>query len=109
MQAALQAIVQPRRREILRLVKDRELTSGAIASHFEVTGPAVSQHLTVLREAGLVTERREGTRRIYRARLEGFAGLRAFLEEFWDERLDALRLEVEADERRRRGKWQPGS
>jgi DNA-binding transcriptional ArsR family regulator len=107
MQAALQAIVEPRRREILRLIKDHEMTSGTIASHFEVTRPAVSQHLTVLRKAGLVTERREGTKRIYRARLEGFAGLRAFLEEFWDERLDALRLEAEADERRRRGDRQP--
>ena len=103
MQAAIQAIAQPRRREILRLVKDQEMTSGAIASHFDVTGPAVSQHLTVLRNAGLVTERREGTRRIYRARLEGLAGLRAFLEEFWDERLDALKLEAETAERRRRG------
>ena len=103
MQAALQAIAQPRRREILRLIKDREMTSGTIASHFDVTGPAVSQHLTVLREAGLVTERREGTKRIYRARVEGLAGLRAFLEEFWDERLDALKVEAEAAERRRRG------
>ncbi len=103
MQAALQAIAQPRRREILRLIKDRELTSGAIASHFDVTGPAVSQHLAVLREAGLVTERREGTKRIYRARPEGLAGLRAFLEEFWDERLDALRVAAEAEERGRRG------
>lgn len=103
MQTAIQAIAQPRRREILRLVKDQEMTSGAIASHFDVTGPAVSQHLTVLRNAGLVTERREGTRRIYRARLEGLAGLRAFLEEFWDERLDALKVEAEAAERRRRG------
>jgi DNA-binding transcriptional ArsR family regulator len=108
-QTALEAIVQPRRREILRLIKDHEMTSGTIASHFEVTRPAVSQHLTVLRKAGLVTERREGTKRIYRARLEGFAGLRAFLEEFWDERLDALRLEAEADERRRRGDRQPES
>jgi DNA-binding transcriptional ArsR family regulator len=106
MQAALQAIVEPRRREILRLIKDREMTSGTIASHFEVTGPAVSQHLTVLRNAGLVSERREGTRRIYRARLEALAGLRAFLDEFWDERLDGLKLEAEADERRRRGSRQ---
>jgi DNA-binding transcriptional ArsR family regulator len=109
MQAALAAIAQPRRREILRLIKDQEMTSGAIASHFEVTGPAVSQHLRVLRKAGLVTERREGTKRIYRARLEGLAGLRAFLQEFWDERLDALKLEAEADERRRRGDRQRGS
>lgn len=79
------------------------MTSGTIASHFDVSGPAVSQHLTVLRNAGLVTERREGTKRIYRARLEGLAGLRTFLEEFWDERLDTLKLEAEAEERRLRG------
>src|SRR5918992_1988453 len=103
MQAALQALVEPRRRQILRLVKDQEMTSGTIASHFDVTGPAISQHLRALHQAGLVTTRREGTRRIYRARLEGLAPLRAFLEEFWDERLDALKLEAEAAERRRRG------
>ena len=103
MQTALQALVEPRRREILRLVKDQEMTSGTIASHFEVSGPAISQHLRVLHEAGLVTERRQGTRRIYRARPEGLLPLRAFLEEFWDERLDALKREVEDEERRRRG------
>ena len=103
MQAALQAIAQPRRREILRLIKDREMTSGTIASHFDVTGPAVSQHLAVLREAGLVSERREGTKRIYRIRREALVELRAFLEEFWDDRLDRLGLEAEAEERRRKG------
>ena len=102
MQNALQALVEPRRREILRLVKEQEMTSGTIASHFDVTGPAISQHLRVLHRAGLVTERRVGTRRIYRARPEGLAPLRAFLEEFWDERLETLKAEAEAEERRRR-------
>ena len=78
------------------------MTSGTIASHFDVTGPAISQHLRVLHRAGLVTERRVGTRRIYRARPEGLAPLRAFLEEFWDERLETLKAEAEAEERRRR-------
>ena len=100
MQAVLQAIAEPRRREILRLVRDQEMTSGHIASHFDVTQPAISQHLRVLHDAGLVTERREGTRRIYRARSQGLAELRAFLEEFWDERLRALKQEAEAAERR---------
>jgi DNA-binding transcriptional ArsR family regulator len=101
MEAAIRAIAEPRRRRILRLVADRELSAGEIAAQFEVTRPAVSQHLTVLREAGLLTERREGTRRLYRARPEGLAGLRAFLEEFWDERLDVLKGAAETEERRK--------
>ena len=64
-----------------------------------MTRPAVSQHLTLLKEAGLVDERRNGTRRLYRARPEGLAELRAFLEEFWDERLEALKREAEREER----------
>jgi DNA-binding transcriptional ArsR family regulator len=60
MEAALKAIAEPRRRQILVLVRDGEMTSGEIASHFEVTRPAISQHLTVLTEAGLVSEYREG-------------------------------------------------
>ena len=63
MEAALRAIAEPRRRTILRLVGSDELSAGEIASHFEITRPAVSQHLTVLKGAGLLTERREGTRR----------------------------------------------
>jgi DNA-binding transcriptional ArsR family regulator len=101
MEAAIRAIAEPRRRNILRLVADRELSAGEIAAQFEVTRPAVSQHLTVLREAGLLTERRDGTRRLYRARPEGLAGLRAFLAEFWDERLDALKTAAETEERRK--------
>jgi DNA-binding transcriptional ArsR family regulator len=100
-QATIDAIAEPRRREILCLVRDRELAAGRIAAHFDVTRQAVSQHLRVLHEAGLVSERREGTRRIYRARPEGLAELRAFLDEFWSERLEALRREVETEHRRR--------
>ena len=76
---ALKAIAEPRRRAILRLVRDDELSSGEIAAQFDVTGPAISQHLGVLKEAGLVTERREGTRRLYLARPEGLQDLRAFI------------------------------
>ena len=101
MEAALRAIAETRRRRILTLVRDREMSAGEIAAHFDVTRPAVSQHLAVLREAGLVTERREGTRRLYRARPEGLAELRSFLEGFWDTRLDALRREAEREQRRR--------
>jgi DNA-binding transcriptional ArsR family regulator len=98
------AIAEPRRREILELVRERELSAGEIAARFEVTRPAVSQHLTVLRESGLLAERREGTRRLYRARPEGLAELRRFLERFWTDRLERLKLAAELEQERRRGR-----
>ena len=104
MEAALKAIAAPRRRQILALVRDGELSAGEIAEHFDVTRPAVSQHLTVLKEAGLVSERRNGTKRLYRARPEGLGELKAFLEGFWDDRLDALKREAEREERVKRGR-----
>lgn len=104
MEAAWKAIAEPRRRQILTLVRDGELSAGEIAAHFEVTRPAISQHLTVLKEAGLVSARREGTRRLYRVRREGLAEVRSFLEEFWDDRLEALRREAERKEENRRGR-----
>ena len=92
MQAVLEALVEPRRREILRLVRNGELTAGAIAGHFpDVARPTVSQHLRVLRGAELVAERREGTRRFYKARPEALAELRAFVADFWDARLAAIK------------------
>jgi DNA-binding transcriptional ArsR family regulator len=103
MEAALKAIAEPHRRHILSLVRDGELSAGEIAAHFDVTRPAVSQHLSVLKEAGLVSERRNGTRRLYRARPEGLIQLKAFLEEFWDERLEALKREAEREERSKHG------
>jgi DNA-binding transcriptional ArsR family regulator len=99
MEAAIKAIAQPRRREILRLVRSAELPAGEIASHFDVTRPAISQHLRVLKEAGLVAERRDGVRRLYRARPEALAELREFLEGFWDQGLDRLRRAAEGEER----------
>ncbi len=104
MEAALKAIAAPRRRQILTLVRDGELSAGEIAAQFDVTRPAVSQDLTLLKEAGLVTERRNGARRLYRVRPEGLAPLKAFLEEFWDDRLDALKREAEREERKKRGR-----
>src|SRR5438105_13023750 len=98
MEAALKAIAAPRRRQILALVRDGELSAGEIASHFDVTRPAVSQHLNVLKEAGLVSERRNGTRRLYRARPEGLIELRDFLEGLGDTRLEALKREAEQGE-----------
>jgi DNA-binding transcriptional ArsR family regulator len=103
MQAVVHAIGEPRRREILALVRDRELAAGEIAARFEVTRPAISQHLTVLKNAGLVSERRDGTRRLYRARPEGLAELRSFLDGFWQARLELLRHAAEEEERSGRG------
>ena len=99
----LRVIAEPRRREILRLVRDEELTVGDITSQFDLTGPAISQHLKVLREAGLLVERREGTRRFYRARREGFAELADFVGEFWGSRLPRLKEEAERDIRVQHG------
>jgi DNA-binding transcriptional ArsR family regulator len=104
-ETALRAIAEPNRRRILELVADGERSAGEIAAEFSITRPAVSQHLTVLKGAGLVTERREGTKRLYSVRREGFEDLRAFLETFWGDGLERLRLAVEHEEgRRRRGR-----
>jgi DNA-binding transcriptional ArsR family regulator len=103
-EAALKAIAAPRRRQILSLVRDGELSAGQIATHFDVTRPAISQHLNVLKEAGLVSERRNGTKRLYRARPEGLVEVKAFLEEFWDARLEALKREAEKEEETKHGR-----
>jgi DNA-binding transcriptional ArsR family regulator len=100
--AALRAIAEPRRLQILRLVRDREVSAGEIAKRFEVSRPAISQHLAVLKEAGLLVERRDGTRRLYRSRPEGLAELRAYLEGFWQESLFQLKQTVERDQRMRK-------
>ncbi len=91
MDQVLRALAEQRRREILRLVATEEVPAGRIAEHFDVTRPAISQHLQILRDAGLVRERREGTRRLYRAEPRGLAPLRAYLERTWAEALDAGR------------------
>jgi DNA-binding transcriptional ArsR family regulator len=103
MEAVLRAIAEPRRRKILQLVSSQELSAGEIAACFEVTRPAISQHLTVLKHAGLIVERREGTRRIYRARPDGLAELRGFLDEFWAARLDRLKSAAEQAEQTEKG------
>lgn len=103
MDAALKALAEPRRREIIRLVWLRELPATDIASHFEeVTRSAISQHLGVLREAGLVSERRDGTRRLYRANRDEMAKLRTFLDDYWTSGLERLRDVTEAAERKKR-------
>jgi len=93
-QDLLDAISNPRRREILRLVWDKELSAGEIASWFDVTWPAVSQSLGVLRRAGLVTERRDSTRRFYRADPARLGPLRLALEQMWAEDLANLQRAV---------------
>lgn len=95
--AVAQALVEPTRRDILQLVRDDERTVGDIASHFDVTRPAISQHLRVLQDADLVIVRPEGNRRYYRARPEGLRELRVWVESFWRESLSTLKIEVERD------------
>jgi len=101
MEAVLRAIADPRRREIIDLVRFDERSAGDIASHFDVTRPAISQHLTLLREAGLLTERREGNRRLYRARPEALADVREYIEEFWIDHLTRLKAVAEKEARSR--------
>ncbi len=99
MDAALKALAEPRRREIVRLVWSEELPATAIAARFsEVTRSAISQHLSVLREAELVHERREGTRRLYRSNHHQMARLRDFLDDYWTTGLERLRDVAEAAE-----------
>jgi DNA-binding transcriptional ArsR family regulator len=97
--ATLRALAEPRRQAILRLIWDGERSAGEIASHFDVSRPAISQHLAVLEGAGLVVQRRQGTSRLYRVRPEGLAELRAFLETFWDDSLARLKQQAELEER----------
>lgn len=99
MQAVLDAISSPRRRAILRLVWDRELAAGEIAARFDVSWPAVSQNLKVLRTAGLVRERREGTKRLYRADRDALGPLGAVLRQMWEQDLDALERTIRRDRR----------
>ena len=94
----LQVVVEPRRREILRLLWDRELSVGEVASRFPVSLAAVSLHLGVLRQAGLVTVRPDGKRRMYRADRDGLAQLAPMLEAMWRQDLDRLAEVAEADQ-----------
>jgi DNA-binding transcriptional ArsR family regulator len=93
--AVLRALADPHRRQILRLVQHAELPAGQIAVHFDLTQQAVSQHLTVLKRAGLLVERREGTRRLYSLRSESLQPLRTLLDEFWPDALARLKQSVE--------------
>src|SRR6185369_281929 len=93
--AALKALAEPHRRTILQLVSGEARSVGEIASHLDITGQAVSRHLKVLREAGLVDERREGTRHLFVVNPDGFSAVQQFLADFWTQHLGRLRDAVE--------------
>jgi DNA-binding transcriptional ArsR family regulator len=97
----LLALSSPRRREILRLVWSEERAAGEIAKAFDVTWPAISQNLRVLKEAGLVKERRIGTSRLYKADRVALKPLESYLRSMWSRNVDRLRLLAEAEERER--------
>jgi DNA-binding transcriptional ArsR family regulator len=99
-----EAIAQPKRREILRLLAVRELSAGEVASRFAVTQPAISQHLRVLKESGLISERRDGTRRLYRLRPEGLADLHGFLADVLPSGLERLKRAAEEEEKGTKGR-----
>jgi DNA-binding transcriptional ArsR family regulator len=103
-----QALADATRRAILRMLRDRELSAGAIAGAFDVTRPAISRHLRVLREAGLVTDEAQGRERVYRLEIGALAELEAFLAELhedrastWERRFMALETEVHRTKRER--------
>ncbi len=95
----LKAVASPRRCAILGLIWDRERSAGDIAAHFDVSWPAISQNLAVLRRSGAISERREGTRRFYRADVETLGPLAEVIRSMWASDLESLRLVVEADNR----------
>jgi DNA-binding transcriptional ArsR family regulator len=93
--AVLRALADPHRRQILRLVRHAELPAGQIAASFTLTQQAVSQHIGVLKQAGLLTERRDGTRRLYALNHESLEPVRELLAEFWPDALSRLKKAVE--------------
>src|SRR2546422_11656324 len=99
-----EAIAQPKRREILRLLAAGELSAGEVASRFAVTQPAISQHLKVLKEAGLISERRDAQRRLFSVRPEGLADLHSFLAAVLPASLERLKQAAEGEERRVSGR-----
>ena len=94
-----EALAQPKRREIMRLLAGGEMSATQVASRFAVSQPAISQHLKVLKEAGLVNERRDGTRRLLSVRPEGLADLHGFLAEIVPSSLERLKRAAEDEER----------
>lgn len=95
----IRALSNETRFEIVKLIRDREMDAGTVARQFKMTRPAVSQHLSVLREAGLLRERRVGSKRLYIVRAEAFDELLEFIEGYWNPRLQRLKAAAEAIER----------
>jgi DNA-binding transcriptional ArsR family regulator len=107
---SLRAVADPTRRAILRLVRDDELPAGRIAEHFpDISRPAVSQHLRVLIDAGLVEVRPDGNRRLYRWRREGLRDAAAFVEDMWSDRLARLKVAAEREQWPARARLRGGS
>ena len=102
--AKIQALSNETRFKIVDLVREREMAAGTIAKRFKLTRPAVSQHIAILREAGLLDERRVGAQRYYVVRSEAFDELVAYIEGFWRPRLRRLKQVAEAVERSKRTK-----
>lgn len=102
--AKIRALSNETRFAIVKLVRAREMGAGTVARRFKMTRPAVSQHLGVLRAAGLLAQRRVGARRLYSVRSEGFDELAAFVGGFWRPRLRRLKQAAEAAERRKAAK-----
>jgi DNA-binding transcriptional ArsR family regulator len=96
----IHAISEPNRRTILNLLMNEELTSSEIATNFKISPPAISQHLKVLEKSGLVVVRKEGNKRFYQLRKEGFNDLKVYLDRFWDDSLILLKQAAEEEERR---------
>jgi DNA-binding transcriptional ArsR family regulator len=91
------ALADPTRRAVLELLRQGPRPVGDIARDLPVSRPAVSQHLRVLKEAGLVTERRDGTRRLYRIDPDGLAAIRDYFDDFWNEALAAFKAAAESE------------
>ena len=94
---ALQALADPTRREIFERLQKGPTSVGTLAESLPISRPAVSQHLKVLKDAGLVTDRAEGTRRVYQIDPAGLGAIRAWLDRFWDANLERFRIEAEKE------------
>ena len=101
---ALAALADPSRRHVFEQLRAGPCSVGELARRLPVSRPAVSQHLKVLKEAGLVTDRAEGTRRVYCIDPHGLAAVRAWLDQFWDEALVAFQAEAERAAAERKGR-----
>jgi DNA-binding transcriptional ArsR family regulator len=100
--SGISALADPTRRAVFERLRAGPVSVGEIARELPVSRPAVSQHLRVLKEAGLVTERKDGTRRLYRLDPDGLEALRAYFEEFWTVALASFKVAAETEQRRER-------